>query len=253
MKRKTLVSLSLVLSLLSVQVFAVENQKDTSFDEDSPFSAEAPSAEELAGAEEIPFELDPVSVEGARIEFHNEVALRIIRQAYGSKRSNRREDRDNWVCWLESNTGSHFKRLNCARNGDLEAMAPDGLNPLGGGGKRGGYGQLMRTDRPVNRYKFEQSLANLPGSAEFDREFVNMVMMGDRPPRDIPDDAEVEQFASAWLEVGKLNKRRKSESVQIAAIEDQGLTLKRYNRIADLIETYQSVENQVAEQVKALR
>lgn len=241
--------MGVVLVLSPLCLYAVDDQND----EDLPFSTDAPSAEELEGAEEMPLELDPVSVEGMGMEFKQEVALRIIRQAYRAGRSERKEDKDKWICWLDKPVGTHFKYLSCARNGDLEALRPDSMNPLGSPALKGGYGKILRTTRTVNRAKLEASLRSLPGSDEFDHEFVSMVMAGDKPPRDIPSEEELDQFASAWLEVGKLHKRRKSESVQITAIENNGLTLERFNRIAELTETYQSVENQVYERTKTKR
>ena len=116
-----------VLVLSPVCLYALDNQAD----EDLSFSTDAPSAEELEGAEEMPLELDPVSVEGMGMEFKQEVALRIVRQAYRAGRSERQADKDKWICWLDKPVGTHFKYLSCARNGDLEALRPDSMNPLG--------------------------------------------------------------------------------------------------------------------------
>lgn len=254
MKRLMLLLLGAGLLCSSAWLYAVDDQADEAqADDDGSFSTDGPSAEELEGAEMIPIELDKVSVSGMGMEFKQEVTLRIIRQAYGASRSERRADRDKWICWLDKPTGTHFKHMSCARNGDLEALRPDSLNPLGTPQPNKGYGKIIRTTRTVNRAKLEATLRALPGSDEFDREFVNMVMMGEKPPRDVPNDEEVEQFASAWIAVRKLHRRRKPENVQIQAIEEQGLTLERYNRIAELTETFQSVENQVAKRVKELR
>lgn len=249
MHKKTTLLFSAVLYLFPVSLYAADEQSR----EDSPFTAEAPTAEELEGAEETPLELDPVEVVGESLDFRQEVALRVVRQAYGSPRSERHEDRDKWVCWLEKPTGSSFNYLGCARNGDIWALRPDPQNRFGAPSRTAGYGKIMRSTKPVNRAKLERALAALPGSNDFDEEFLTMVMLGEQPPRDIPDDQELDQFAKSWFEVGKLLKRGKSEAMQIAAIENQGLTLKRYNRIAELTEIYQSVENQVDERVKKLR
>jgi hypothetical protein len=249
MYKKTAVLLPAILCLFATLIYAADEQAR----EDSPFTAEAPSPEELEGAEESPLELDPVEVVGQSLDFRQEVALRVVRQAYGSPRSERHEDRDKWVCWLEKPTGSSFKYLGCARNGDIWALRPDPQNRFGAPARTAGYGKIMRSTKPVNRAKLERALAALPGSNEFDEEFLTMVMLGEQPPRDIPDEQELDQFARSWVEVGKLLKRGKSEEMQIAAIEKQGLTLKRYNRIAELTEIYQSIENQVDERVKKLR
>lgn len=242
-----------LIPLLLLLIFATAFADETSVEDELVFANEAPSAEELEGAEEVPLELDPISVSGQGLSFQQEVALRVVRQAYKASRSDRREDIDKWVCWLEKPTGSSFNYLGCARNGDIWALRPDfGGNfakPFG----MAGYGKIMRTIRPVNRWKLEQALGALSGSTDFDREFLARVMAGEQPPRDIPNDQELDQFAKAWLQVGNLNKARKSEALQVAAIDAEGLTLQRYNRIAELVETYQSVENQVDERVKKLR
>ncbi len=209
------------------------------------------SEEELARAEETPLELDPVEVTTEALSFDQEVTLRLIRQAYERPRSLKQEDRDVLVCWADEATGSHFKYLSCARNGDLWALQrPNGIT--GPTVPMGGYGTIMRTERPVNRYKLEQALANLPGSAEFDKEFTNMVIAGDKPPRDIPDDEELDQFAQAYKDVGRLARRGASEDRQVRAIRESGLTLTRYNRIATLVETFQSIENDIASRIENL-
>jgi len=243
-------SLLIVVFLISVRAFAEE----TPSEDDPGFTTEAPSAEELKDAEELPLELDPITVSGQGLSFDQEVALRIVRQAYNARRSDRQEDIDKWVCWLTRPTGTHFKHLSCARNGDIWALRPAKVAgnfgvPFG----RAGYGKIMQTTRPVNRWKLEQALAALPGSSDFDQEFIGMVMTGQQPSRDIPDDEELDQFARAWVQVGKLHKAGKPEHKQIVAIKEEGLTLKRYNRISELVETYQSVENQIDERVKNLQ
>ena len=80
-----------------------------------------------------------------------------------------------------------------------------------------------------------------------------MVMAGQEPDRDIPNDEELDKFAQAFVKLGKMQKAGKQEGEQIVAIEKEGLSLKRYNRIAELTETYQSVENQVDERIKNLK
>ena len=57
---------------------------------------------------------------------------------------------------------------------------------------------------------------------------------------------ELDLFARAWQDVQALEQRGAAEQEQIAAITGAGLSLKRYNRIATLVDEYQSLENQVA-------
>lgn len=254
--KKTLswIVLTLLLSIVGT-AYADEALSEGQPVENEPvFIEEAPGAGELEGAEELPLELDPISVEGVGLNFRQEVALRIVRRAYNAPRSERQEDIDNWICWVDKSTGTHLNYLNCARNGDLWSLRPRNIGgKLVAGIPIAGYGKIYRSTHPANRFKLEKAMAALPGSSDFDREFLGMVMAGEQPDRDIPDDEEIDQFAYAWLQVGKLNKAGGSEEKQIAAIEKEGLTLKRYNRIAELVETYQSVENQVDERIKKLR
>jgi len=250
----TWIVLTLLLSVFSTAFADEEPSEERSEENVSVFTEEAPGAEELEGAEELPLELDPISVEGVGLSYSQEIALRIVRQAYNAPRSERHEDIDNWVCWVDKSTGTHLNYLNCARNGDLWSLRPRNIGgKLVAGIPIAGYGKIYRSTHPANRFKLEKAMATLPGSSDFDREFLGMVMDGQEPDRDIPDDEELDQFAAAWVKVGKMQKTGKSEDEQIAAIGKEGLSLKRYNRIAELTETYQSVENQVDERIKKLR
>lgn len=211
--------------------------------------AATPGTEESAGAPEAEtLVLEELEVIGEGFSFEQEFTLRLLRDALYKPKSLSQKDRDEWVCWIDEATGSHFNYLNCARNGDIWANGrPDGLNaptvPIGG------YGKILRSERPVNRYKLEQAMATLEGPEGFDQEFLSMVVAGDRPPRDIPTDEELDQFAQAYTIIGRLQSRGASEARQIRAIEAQGLTLKRYNHIAGLTEVYQTIENSVAERL----
>lgn len=201
-----------------------------------------------ASAKEAPLELEDLEVVSEGFSFEQEFTLRLLRDALYKPKSFKQADRDEWVCWIDEATGSSFNYLNCARNGDIWALErPGGLNaptvPAGG------YGTILRSQRPVNRYKLEQAMASLSGPEGFDREFLSLVVAGERPPRDIPDDEELDRFAKAYEIVGRLQARGASEQRQIRAIEAQGLSLKRYNRIAELTETYQTIENDVAQRL----
>ena len=242
----------LTLPVLLLTCILVVTSEAVAQNEDM-FSEDGPTAEELEGAEEVPLELDPVEVTGSGLNFNQEVALRIVRQAYKSPRSERHEDRDKWVCWLEKPTGTSFNYLGCARNGDIWALRPDSGSRNMMPKRTAGYGSIMRSTRPVNQWKMEQALLALPGSGDFDEEFTTMVMLGEQPPRDIPTDEEVDQFAKAWIATGEMQKSGESEEQQILVIQSEGLTLKRYNRIAELTEIFQSVENEVDSRIKQLR
>lgn len=220
------------------------------------YAGEAPSEEELANAtEEVldvgeePLELDEMIVTGEQFSLEQETAVRMVRQALTREKSSKSEDRDTWVCWYRKPGGTHFTYMECARNGDLWALRPDGSgHRMVGDDVPPGtvYGTVMRSNRPINKKKFEAMLAQLPGSSDLDKEFVALSLAGQNPPRDIPSDAELDSFASAYSEVGALSRAGESEKAMLEAIESTGLSLDRYNRIVDLVETYQSVENEVA-------
>lgn len=217
-----------------------EDQAADSFLESAPVSEEA-----LEGAEEDVFELDTLEVTAEGLSFKQEFTLRMLKSALGKSKSQKQEDRNEWVCWLDKSTGSNFRYLHCARNGDLWALQPTNglLAPPPG---IGGYGTILRSSRPVNGGKLKLIMAQLNGPEDFDDEFVSLAMQGKQPPRDIPSDDELASFAEAYKVVTRMHARGRSEQSQIRAIESRGLTLERYNYIAGLTETYQSIENDIA-------
>ena len=226
-------------------------------------AAEPPSDEDLENAQheeldvgEEPLELDEFTVTAERFSFEQETALRMVRQALKTPKSLKREDKDVWVCWYRKPVGTHRTYLECSRNGDLAALKPDralGFNPLGAPGVGGNYGTIYRSKRAVNKKIFEAMLENLPGSDDFDQEFVGLALAGQSPPRDIPSEAELDAFTEAFKTVGALEKSDGSEQEMIQAIEAQDLSIERYNRLVDLVETFQSIENEVAYRLGTLK
>lgn len=215
-------------------------------------AADEPSLDEKAwqDADTEALELDPLEVTGEGWSFEQETTLRMIRQFYNKPRSYRREDIDEWTCWIEEATGSHFNYLGCARMGDIWALQPDnGIGQLPTG--IGGYGRIQVSTHPVNRWKLERALESLPGNRELDAEFTTLVLAGERPPRDIPDEAEVERFVAAYRAVNRLAEEDAPEDRQVAAIEAEGLSLDRYNRIMDLLEVYGSLKNDIGERLRS--
>jgi hypothetical protein len=245
-----------LLLLFSALTLAAETPTDEALD--------SAVTETLDVGEEEPLELDEFTVTGERFTFEQETALRMVRQALKRSKSDKREDWPTWVCWYRKPLGTHRTHLECARNGDLVALRPSfaGLNAdairrgayLGGTGAPGSdYGTIMRSNRPVNKKHFEAMLGELPGSDDFDQEFVAFSLAGQRPPRDIPTDAELDSFAEAYRQIGLLEASGAEEDAMIAAIETQELTIGRYNRLVDLVETYQSIENEVAYRLGTLQ
>lgn len=200
---------------------------------------------------EEPLALEEIVVTGERFSLEQETALRIVRQALNEHRSYKREDRNKWRCWYRRPAGSHFTYMECARNGDLNFLALEPSYPRLGQKGDPVYGRIYRSQRPVNKKKFEALLESLPGSADLDREFVALSLAGQQPPRDIPSDAELDDFADAYRAINE--QPDTSEAALIQLIEAEGLTLERYNRIVDLVETYQSIENEVAYRLGTLK
>lgn len=201
--------------------------------------------------DEIPLELDKLEVVGEGLTLKQETGMRMLRQALDRKPSRRKEDINLMVCWYERPTGTRMRYLMCGRNGDIRARTvdpalstPDG--PLNYATVPG-YGKIMRSAQPANPNRVKRVLQNLHGSAELDREFVQMSFSGQRPPQDIPSDEELEQFVNAYQEVEALRESGADDDTLEAVINSEGLSLRRYNRIIDLLDTFQGLKNQAQE------
>jgi len=238
-------SLLLLLSIAARSVAAVESAPVPEPDEDGIVPLES----------EIPLELERMSVTTERMPVEQEAGFRLVRQALERPRSSSREDIDELICWFEIPIGTRMKYLYCARNGDLWAREPDPFFNNAPGLKRQvpGYGKLMRSSHPVSENKMSKILASLRGSADLDNEFVALTLTGQNPPQDIPNEEEMDRFARAYYAVEILTESGADDDELEAAIESEGLSLKRYNRLIDLVEVFQSLENQAAERVNALR
>jgi hypothetical protein len=206
--------------------------------------------EERAAAEEAPLELEPLVVGGEQMTFEQELTLRLVRSALDRPRSQARERFDEWVCWFERPTGTRLYYLSCARNGDLYALQPRAGRELSATRGEGSYGRILTTTRPVHRGKLLRLLRDLPGTKEFDEEFVHRARQGERPPRDIPDEEELDRFTAAWTAVARLTGEGADDAALETAITSAGLEVARYNRIATLTEQYQSIENEVARRLQ---
>ncbi len=225
-------------------------------------AAETPPEVDLKDVEtvplesEIPLELDPIYITSERYSVKQEAALRMVRQALQTERSSKKEDIDELVCWFDRGVGTRIKYLFCARNGDLWAREPDPFsdNLFGGAGSRQvpGYGKILRSSQTMQPGRFNKMVGLLPGSAEQDREFVSMALAGQNPPRNLPNDEEMEAFARAYREVEALSDGGASDDEMESAIEKQGLTLVRYNQMVDLVDHYPSLRSNALERVTSL-
>ncbi len=205
--------------------------------------------EEISKAEVAPLELDDIEVMGT-LSAQQEAALRIVRQALDEPFSLKRENWDKWRCWFDKPIGTRLTYLHCARNGDLNVLKP--RPELGGelsGLRIGDYGTILVSTRPMNEPKVRKMLENLVGTGDNDQVFINMVLKGDKPPRDVPTDDELDRFARAWQRVGALAEEGVSEDRQIAAIQQSGLTLERYNRLATLVEDHAYIKAKIVERL----
>ena len=190
--------------------------------------------------DEAPFALERLTVNlDLSLTYDQEVILRIVRQGLKNKRSKLDEDRDVMICWF----GQPKAFLWCARNGDIRAQRLRSRLPndeeLEGWD---GYGTFQVTTFPVDRRAFKKTLAELPGSDDFDVEFISMLVAGERPPLEIPTDEELDRFATVWPSIGKPKQTGELTDETLTEIADAGFTENRYQHIARLIETYRSIE-----------
>jgi hypothetical protein len=100
-----------------------------------------------------------------------------------------------------------------------------------------------------NEATIRSILADLPDSSYFDEDFYTIASNGGEPPRDVPEVEELNRFSLAWIEVEKSATAGETEDKVVAAIEAQGLTLKRYNRLVALAQSYPSIRAKVTELV----
>ena len=225
------------LLLLSFAVFAIEK----------PPEAEDGEGDQATYANEDVLELDKMSVQGERLTLKKETRLRIVRQAMNEPRSNKKEDRDKMLCWLETPVGTHFSHVTCARNGDLEALRNGGKDGQIGGAAGYGRNYYWRSLQAENESSLRNVMDGMPNNGYFDQEFAVIASNGGTPPRDVPEEEELHRFVNAYLQVQNLTAEGKPEEEVVSAIEAEGLTLKRYNRVVELVGSYQSIKDKVTE------
>ncbi|NNE06704.1 MAG: hypothetical protein HKN15_13365 [Xanthomonadales bacterium] len=222
--------------------------------EQQTLEVEGEADAEEAADEEDPYLLDTLIVTSEQFTFEQEVALRLVRRALDTPRSHKRKDKDAWVCRFRAPVGRHRKHIECARNGDLMAVSFNPVYPTyyKDRAPEDQFGKIWMSQRAVLEKPFREMLERMPGSADFDREFVALALAGQHPPRDIPTEEELDDFAATYAAVTRLHDQGASEDAQMKAISDGGFTLARYNRIVDLVEIYQSIENEVARRLARL-
>lgn len=213
------------------------------------FAIEEPPEAKLTGesniADDDVLELDLLEVTGERLSLKQETRLRFIRRALDEPRSFLKKDWDKMLCWLEAPVGTRLRYVLCARNGDLEAVRPGGVAGVAGYGRH----HFWRSVTADNSATLRTILGFLSDSEYFDQDFVSIALAGDQPPQDVPGEKELHQFAKAWIETEKLAISGQPEDQLIAAITAEGLTLRRYNRLVELTESFQSIRGKVTELV----
>jgi hypothetical protein len=229
--------LLLLLLLCSFTAFAIEKPPEAEVE---------PGGESTVNDTDV-LELDRMSVSGQRISLQKETRLRIVRQGLNEERSRKPEDKDNMLCWLEAPVGTHFKHVTCARNGDLDALRTGGKGGQIGGDA--GYGRkfFWRSIQADNNATIKSIMADLPEDSYFDKDFAAIASSGGKPPRDVPQEEELHKFAKAWIKVENLTNQGKPEEDVVTAIEVEGFSLKRYNRVVELTGIYQSIRAKVTE------
>ena len=202
-----------------------------------------------------PGELEPLELEDYEVigtlTLRQEAAFRSLRMAMDQPYSSRREDAGKWRCWFEKPVGSRLNHLHCARIGDLNSPVsveasgvPDiaRVIPMAAGADGG----TLVSKRPMNEGKVRRIMESVLGPAVHDEAFVGIARSGQQPPDDVPSADELDRFARAWRNVDELYAAGADEDQQIRAIEQTGLSLDRFNRIATLVESYPYIHSQVS-------
>ncbi|MEM1411416.1 MAG: hypothetical protein AAGH19_03580 [Pseudomonadota bacterium] len=198
--------------------------------------------EPLTGVQEI--DLGILEVSQDRWTYEQEIVMRMIRKVYDKPRNNDPAYRDDWLCWIEKRALTSFGYLYCARNGDIEARSPSSALA---GTPMGGYGTFLVSSDTVNRAKFERQLASFRGGEAFNDEFLELVMAGERPPRRVPRDRELETFAEIQTALQDLGEKDLSSLQKNELIKSYGMEPSRYYQVREHLNTYLSIRERLTE------
>lgn len=206
-----------------------------------------------SGPAEETVELPDLQVIGKK----QELALRFVKAGLEADRSLRQEDSDKPYCWFDKPTGSHLNYLYCGLNRSLNASGRHWrdmwVTGVAAAGTLQDRRQIMRSNFPVNRAQMQKIMDRL-GPSALNEEILDRGLRGEDPPSDVPSEREVDHFARALAEVQKIRASHggdgaEAESRMVAAIRDADLTVERYNRISDLVERYESLQEMVKERL----
>lgn len=206
-----------------------------------------------SGPAEETVELPDLEVIGTK----QELALRFVKAGLDADRSLRHEDSDKPYCWFDKPTGSHLNYLYCGVNRSLNASGRHWrdmwVTGVAAAGTLRDRRQIMRSNFPVNRARMSEIMDRL-GPSALNEEILERGLRGEEPPDDVPSQREVDRFARALAEVQQIREGHdgdpaEAESRMAAAIRDANLTVERYNRISDLVERYESLQEMVKERL----
>lgn len=236
--------------------------------------------ERSADNEDIAVDLGVMSVEGRK----QELALRMVKLAFERSPSNRAEDLDKVVCWVDKKKGSHMNHLFCGTNRARFRMGRAGqasfnelirtFRPKAGGPKEpmvappSTNNMIFMSDQPVTEGQMEAMSKRL-GPSSLNYEILKRAAKGHPMPDDLPNQTELDAFLEAFTSVREIrrdfdprindappaDRRRLQEDADqrmIAAIKDAGLTVERYNRISDLTGRYESLRGYLHQQLAAM-
>lgn len=213
----------------------------------------APAQVGPSGPAEETVELPDLQVIGKK----QELALRFVKAGLEADRSLRHEDSDKPYCWFDQATGSHMTYLYCGLNRSLNDSGRHWrdmfVTGVAASGTLRGRRQIMRSNFPVNRAQMQKIMDRL-GPSALNEEILERGLRGEDPPDDVPSEREVDRFARALAEVRKIREGHdgdaaEAESRMVAAIRNAELTVERYNRISDLVERYESLQEMVKERL----
>lgn len=265
-------SISIITSLVITLALASATQAQI----DDPSEAELRPGTDQAALDLV--ELGRMSVKGHRLEPMDELSLRLVSWALEVNRSERQEDAWKPRCWFDKPVGSHIQYLYCATNGELNEITAQSKGifaefaGLGGGTGKGNEPipqmtnvKVVRSRFPVNRGELNRILENF-GSPDMNREAVVKVLEGERTPENLPLQHELDSFSKALSEIRtiraafaeRIEQADEAERQRLvagmdermaAAIEAEGLTVRRYNQISDQVGEYVTLKAAVRERL----
>ena len=237
---KSVLVIGVVLSVVSTTALALAGTQDPAAE---LFADDLPVSEEGLEIDLFKTLTDPYYVVDDRLTFEQEVYFRTLRSALRRSPTTMAdpEDADAWSCWVSRGNGALSKEYVLCGGGGAFETSDQWI-----AGTYWEYRDYRVVSPALRRGELEGIFELLPGPESLDEEFVALAWSGGRTPRDFPEDDELARFANAYQVVSSLQTNGGSVRAQISAIESRGLTIERYNYIAELTEIYRSIESDIA-------